>query len=126
MRRRLFAFLFAFGIGSAIAQTGFPVNGVADPRNGTYAFTNATIVKDPQSTLQNATMIVREGKIVAIGTGIAVPKEALVTDCKGKFIYPSFIDIYTDYGTPTPPPPARFSFTAPAQLNASHNQEQRR
>lgn len=86
----------------AFSQETFPVNGVADPRNGTYAFTNATIVKDPQTTLQNATMIIKDGKIVAVGNGIAVPKEAVVVDCKGKFIYPSFIDVYSDYGITTP------------------------
>jgi imidazolonepropionase-like amidohydrolase len=82
------------------AQETFPVNGVADKRDGYYAFTNATIVKDAQTTLQNATLIIKEGKIVAVGTGIAIPKDAVVVDCKDKFIYPSFIDIYTDYGMP--------------------------
>jgi imidazolonepropionase-like amidohydrolase len=119
MRRRLFAFLFAFGVITASAQTGFPVNGVADPRSGTYAFTNATIVKDPQTTIQNASMVVRDGKIIAIGAGISIPKEAIVLDCKGKYIYPSFVDIYSDYGTPPPPPSARFNFNAPAQLTSS-------
>ena len=119
MRRSLFTFLLVLALSPAMAQTGFPVNGVADPRHGTFAFTNATIVRDPQTTIQNATLVVRDGKIIAIGTGIPVPGEALVTDCKGKFIYPSFIDIYSDYGTPATPPPARFSFTAPAQLNSN-------
>lgn len=82
------------------AQTTFPVNGVADPKDGSYAFTNAIIVKDAQTTLKNATMIIREGKIVAVGEGIAIPKDAVVIDCKGKFIYPSFIDVYSDYGMP--------------------------
>ena len=31
------------------AQETFPVNGVADKREGCYAFTNATIVKDAQT-----------------------------------------------------------------------------
>ncbi|MBX9780407.1 MAG: amidohydrolase family protein [Chitinophagaceae bacterium] len=84
------------------AQETFPVNGVADKRDGYYAFTNATIVKDAQTTLQNATLIIKDGKIVSVGTGISVPKEAVVVDCKDKFIYPSFIDIYTDYGMPQP------------------------
>lgn len=84
------------------AQETFPVNGVADKRDGYYAFTNATIVKDAQTTLQNATLIIKDGKIVSVGTGINIPKEAVVVDCKDKFIYPSFIDIYTDYGMPQP------------------------
>ena len=119
MRKQLLTFLLAAGIFNASAQTGFPVNGVADPRSGIYAFTNATIVKDPQTTVQNASLVIRDGKIVAVGAGIAIPKEAIVVDCKGKFIYPSFIDIYSDYGTPAVPPPSRFSFSGPAQLTSN-------
>jgi hypothetical protein len=47
---------------------------------------------------------------------LTIPKEAQVWDCKGKFIYPSFIDAYTDYGTPPPAPAGRFSYGGPAQL----------
>src|SRR5689334_9124364 len=36
----------------AAAQETFPVNGVKDIRSDCFAFTNATIVKDPQTTLQ--------------------------------------------------------------------------
>jgi len=119
MRKQFLTLLFAVGIFTASAQTGFPVNGVADPRTGTYAFTNATIVKDPQTTVQNASLVIRDGKIVAVGAGITVPKDAIVVDCKGKFIYPSFIDIYSDYGTPAVAPPARFNFSGPAQLTSN-------
>jgi imidazolonepropionase-like amidohydrolase len=80
------------------AQETFPVNGVADKRDGCYAFTNATIVQHAQSTLTNATLVIRDGKIIAVGTGVAIPKDAVVVDCKDKYIYPSFIDIYSDYG----------------------------
>lgn len=80
------------------AQETFPVNGVADKREGCYAFTNATIVQNAQSTLQKATLVIRDGKIVSVGVGAAIPKDAVVIDCKDKFIYPSFIDIYSDYG----------------------------
>lgn len=95
------------------AQTGFTGNGVADPRNGTVVFTNATIVKDAKTTLPNATMVVKDGKITAVGTGIAIPQGAQVINCQGKFIYPSFIDVYADYGMPAPPPGRPFSWTAP-------------
>ncbi len=113
MRRSLMYFLLVLAAFRSQAQTGFPVNGVADPRNGTVAFTNATIVKDARTTLQNAAMVVAGGKITAVGNNLTIPKDAIVIDCQGKFIYPSFIDIYSDYGTPTPPPPARFGFGTP-------------
>jgi hypothetical protein len=90
----------------AFAQSTFPENGIADPRTGHYAFTNATIVKDGNTTMNNATLVIRKGKITQVGTGLKVPAGAVTIDCKGKYIYPSFIDIYADYGTGTPQRPA--------------------
>ena len=88
----------------ASAQTTFPVNGVADPRQHCYAFTHATIVKDGQSTLTNATLVIRDGLIVGAGAGLAIPADAVVVDCSGKYIYPSFIDLYSCllYTSPSP------------------------
>ncbi|HTD93160.1 MAG TPA: amidohydrolase family protein, partial [Chitinophagaceae bacterium] len=83
------------------AQATFPENGVADPRHGQFAFTNATIVKDGTTSLTNATLIIKDGRIIAVGAGLKVPAGAVEIDCKGKYIYPSFIDIYADYGTAT-------------------------
>ncbi|HEY2722693.1 MAG TPA: amidohydrolase family protein [Chitinophagaceae bacterium] len=85
------------------AQVTFPVNGITDPRIGCYAFTNATIVKDGQTTLSNGTMVIRDGKIIAVSANASIPKDAVVINCNGKYIYPSLIDIYTDYGMPQPP-----------------------
>jgi imidazolonepropionase-like amidohydrolase len=84
------------------AQATFPVNDVANPKDGHYAFTNATILKDAQTTLQNATLLIRQGKITALGTNIAIPADAAVVNCKGKYIYPSFIDMFSDYGINAP------------------------
>ena len=99
------------------AQVTYPVNDIANPKEGCYAFTNATIVKDAQTTLQNATMVIRQGKIEAIGANITLPKDAVIVDCKGKYIYPSFIDLHSDYGTP-PAAPRTFGggFGGPSQM----------
>ncbi|MBC7827905.1 MAG: amidohydrolase family protein [Chitinophagaceae bacterium] len=86
---------------NSVAQVTFPENGVADPRHGHYAFTNATIIKDEENTLKNAVLIIRDGKIIAAGNNLKVPAGAVEIDCTGKFIYPSFIDLYADYGTST-------------------------
>ena len=99
MRKSTLFLLFAALVTQALnAQTTFPVNDVANPREACYAFINATIIKDAQTTLQNATMVIRQGKIEMVGTNVQVPKDAVVVDCKGKYIYPSFIDMYSDYG----------------------------
>jgi hypothetical protein len=83
---------------TASAQDTYPVNGVADPREKIYAFTHATIVRDGQTTLTDATLVIQDGKIVNVGNTAAIPPSAVVIDCTGKYIYPSFIDIYSDYG----------------------------
>ena len=83
---------------SVFSQPTFPVNGVGDERETLFAFVHATIVKDPSTTINNATLIIKNGKIVSIGAGLPIPTEAVVIDCSGKFIYPSFIDLYADYG----------------------------
>ncbi len=101
-KRFLMACSFMLLAQCSMAQATFPQNGVADPRHGHYAFTNATIVKDANTTLTNATLVIKDGKIVAVGTGVKVPAGAVEVDCKGKYIYPSFIDIYADYGTSLP------------------------
>ena len=52
----LFIFLPGLSINS-FSQVTFPENGVADPRHGHYAFTNARIIKDANTTISNATLV---------------------------------------------------------------------
>jgi imidazolonepropionase-like amidohydrolase len=105
----------------SMAQRTYSVNGVADPRTGAYAFTHATVHRDGKTVLADATLLIRNGKVEAVGTGIALPADAVVVDCKGKHIYPSFIEVYADYGMPAPsqrPGGGGFDFRN-VQLNSS-------
>ncbi len=81
-------------------QSTFPVNGVFDERNKTYAFTHATIVVDPTVTIQDGTLLISDGKIMDVGAQVNIPADAVIIDAKGKFIYPSFIDLDADFGIP--------------------------
>ncbi len=85
-----------------LAQKTFPENGVRDSRDGLYAFTNATIFKTYNEKIENATLLIRDGKVEAIGVQIKIPEGAVVINCAGKYIYPSFIDLCTNYGMPEP------------------------
>ncbi len=84
------------------AQETFPVNDVQDNRAHAYAFTNATIFTNYNTTVEDATLLIRDGKIEAVGTSVNVPSGYTTVDLGGKYIYPSFIDIYTTYGVPEP------------------------
>ncbi len=89
-------------IGGLIAQETFPVNDVQDNRSNAYAFTNATIYTSYNAKIEGATLVIREGKVIAVGTNVTVPKGYTNIDLEGKYIYPSFIDMYTTYGIPEP------------------------
>ena len=119
MTKHLLTGLFAVSLSyAAMAQATFPRNGVYDERPGLYAFTNATIIVDPQTTLQNATLLIRDGRVEAVGTGVSLPAGTVVADLKGKRIYPALIDIDSDYGMPEVKTERR-SFFSPPQLESN-------
>lgn len=82
------------------AQTTFPTNGAPFNVHTTYAYINANIYSDYETLLKNAVLLCKDGKIISVSEKADIPKDAVVVDLKGKFIYPSFIDIYSDYGMP--------------------------
>ncbi|RMG78657.1 MAG: amidohydrolase, partial [Bacteroidetes bacterium] len=96
----LFVLFLSFTIApSLFAQETFPVYGISNPNNNLYAFTNAHIFLDYQTEI-NGTVIIQDRKIIAAGNDISIPPEAQIIDLKGKYIYPSFIDPFSDYGMP--------------------------
>jgi imidazolonepropionase-like amidohydrolase len=55
----------------------------------TTAITNATVhTVGPDGTLDNATIVIENGRIVEVGTGIQVPAGAEVIDASGKIVSP--------------------------------------
>jgi imidazolonepropionase-like amidohydrolase len=105
---RIFKFLITslYLIGSfnlTQAQTGLNSNDVANPKPLTYAFTHVNIYIDYQTVVYNATLVIADGKVAAVGANITIPKGATIIDLESKYIYPSFIDIYTSYGMPELP-----------------------
>ena len=88
---------------SIFAQDYFPKNdGVKSKNTNFTAITNAKIFITPSQQIDNGTLIVKEGKVVKVGTNLDFPKNTVVIDVKGKFIYPSFIDLYSDFGVAKP------------------------
>lgn len=97
----LFCFLCICSAIQAQNNSTFPVNGVDDVKDGLYAFTNATIYIDYQTKLLHATLLIKNGEVIQTGVNISIPNEAIIIDLEGKFIYPSFIDLYSNYGMPS-------------------------
>src|SRR3990167_3420778 len=85
------------------AQEYFPANtGVKTTETTTYAFTNAKIYVTPTQIIENGTLLIKDDKVVDVGTAVSIPKNAQIIDLKGKSIYPSFIDLYSSFGIEIP------------------------
>tara|TARA_R110002051_G_scaffold75877_2_gene138311 strand:- start:173918 stop:176848 length:2931 start_codon:yes stop_codon:yes gene_type:complete len=88
---------------SLFAQDYFPSNSGVIANNSNYtAFTNATIHVSPTEIIENATLLIKEGKVIAVGNSVSIPKNTTSIDLSGKSIYPSFIDMYTTFGVSKP------------------------
>ncbi len=99
--------IFIITIHFAKGQQTFPINGIDDRRHTIVAFTHARIYKDYKTSLDDATLIIKDNIIKEIGTNIKIPSGAVIIDLKGKSIFPSFIEPFGDYGIPELKTPAK-------------------
>ncbi len=81
----------------SFSQITYPTNGPADPRTDFHSFINAKIVVSPTNTIEQGTLVIKEGKVVSVSTN-SPPKASVVHDLKGAVIYPSFIEVNSNYG----------------------------
>jgi imidazolonepropionase-like amidohydrolase len=64
---------------------------------------NATIMTAAGPELTGASIILRDGKIVAVGADLAAPSDATVVDGTGKFVTPGLIDTHSHIGVYSAP-----------------------
>lgn len=107
------ALLLAAASATAVAQC---------PRNS-YAIKNATVITVSGAKLAGANVVVCNGIITAVGTDAAIPSDAEVLDATGLTVYPGFVDGFSQYGLPAPPPAARGPRPDGAQVAARQEQE---
>ncbi len=102
--KRFFPFLFLFiFIPKIKAQEYFPNNESVQSKNNNYtAFTNAKIYITPTQIIEKGTLLIQNGKVVSVGATVTIPKNTTTVNLDGKSIYPSFIDMYTNFGVEKP------------------------
>ena len=61
---------------------------------------HATIwTSGPAGILEDASLLIGDGKILAVGKNVATPPGAVVVDCRGKFLSPGIIDCHSHMAT---------------------------
>jgi imidazolonepropionase-like amidohydrolase len=56
---------------------------------------NATILTVTNGTIENGTIVLRDGKIVEVGTNVTAPSGAHVIDARGQYVMPGIIDAHS-------------------------------
>lgn len=81
------------------AFSGYPAGEYARrglPEQSTVLFRGATLwTNTEEGRIEGGDVLVRGGRIVAVGRGVAVPATALVIDARGKHLTPGLIDAHS-------------------------------
>jgi len=85
----LISFIYSLSPANAVAQTQQPA---------VYALTHAKIFTLAGNTIEDGTVVLRDGKIAAVGVTVEVPPGAQVIDAKGLQVYPGIFDSITQMG----------------------------
>jgi imidazolonepropionase-like amidohydrolase len=64
---------------------------------------NVTILSAAGPTMRNGAVLLRDGKIVAVGATVDAPQGAIVIDGTGKYLTPGIIDIHSHVGAGASP-----------------------
>ena len=66
-----------------------------------YALTNVRIVAAPGRVIERGTVLIRNGRIAAVGPQVTVPGGVVTMDLSGHSVFPGLIDAATNIGLPS-------------------------
>jgi imidazolonepropionase-like amidohydrolase len=84
-------------LAAAVCILSLGVSAQSQPPS-TIALTHAKIFTLAGAPIENGTLLIRDGKIAAVGANVEVPAGAQVIDAKGLQIYPGLFDPITQMG----------------------------
>lgn len=93
--------LFTFPL-THYSQVPVPQNGVALAEMNSSVLFNAIIYVNPTQKIENGTLIIRNKKVISVGTNLSIPTDLPAYDMKGKTIVPSFIELNSSLGVQQP------------------------
>jgi len=99
MKQLIPLLILLLGIHKTNGQRLFPVNGVADKREAITALYNANIHVSATKFIANGILVIEKGRIKnVLPSGSKLEKEWQQINVNGQHVYPTFIDIYSNYG----------------------------
>jgi len=95
---RLGSPLYFFDFLCLVCLLAAPAAGAQIQAPSVYAITHAKIFTLAGSPIEDGTLVIRDGKIAAVGAAVEVPAGARVIDAKGLEVYPGLFDAVTQIG----------------------------
>ena len=94
---KLFLLLALVGLvsGALRAATETAAGGAVDAPAPVILIRNATILTVSHGTIEKGDILIKDGKIAAIGSNLKAPGDAQVMDASGQFISPGIIDCHS-------------------------------
>ena len=103
MKKKIFIFTFFLLLYKSYAQEYFPTNiDIKSELKTHILIDNATIIVSPGEIIKNGSLLVKDGKIVEVGSDFLIPSNTVKYDMSGLYIYPSFVDVSSSFGTKNP------------------------
>lgn len=84
--------------GAAIAAIGGATAAPAAAQDRAIAITGARILTMAGDPIENGTLVIKDGKIVAVGSNIAIPADAQQIAANGRVIMPGIVDTHSHIG----------------------------
>ena len=81
-----------------------------------FAIRGAKVVPASGPPIEDATVVVARGVIIAVAKDAPIPADAWVIEGKGLTVYPGLLDAFTDVGIPPAPAPAEGAPRRPAEV----------
>jgi imidazolonepropionase-like amidohydrolase len=88
--------MFAAGL-FALPLFSRPIVGQSRP--SAIALRGGTVVTVTKGTIRNGTVLMRDGKIAAVGANVSIPAGAEVIDVTGRYVSPGIIDAHSHIAT---------------------------
>ncbi len=78
-----------------MAMPGLARGAGADAKSNVTLIKNATILTITHGNIEHGSILIRDGKIAAVGADIKTPEGATVIDASGEFVLPGIIDCHS-------------------------------
>ena len=95
---KTFPSLRFFAVFALAASCIFAAASFAQEKSSVYAIRHAKIFTLAGAPIEDGTLLIRDGKIAAVGTDVKVPAGAQIIDAKGLQVYPGLFDPVTTIG----------------------------